>query len=121
MFYLSWGVNFFSWLLIVVAVLLILTNLGVISAAVWAWWPILLIVVAVYLLTLHKKRKKIAIHHIFQRLATDDRVQDKIKKIIETVDEVVEKKIDEWHKDVTSKKETNPENEDISGKSKVQL
>ena len=107
--------------MIVVGVLLVLVNLGIISAAVWSWWPILLVVVGIFILTLKKRRKKIAIHQIFQKLATDDRVQEKIKKIIETVDEVVEKKIDEWHDEATKKEEPIRKNENPGGKQKIQL
>jgi len=123
MFYSFACLGFWAGLLIVVGVLLILTNLGILSAALWAWWPVLLIVIGVYLFTLRKKRKKIAIHHIFQKLATDDRVQEKIKKIIETVDEVVEKKIDEWHDEATAKEEekSHEYHERSGGKPKIQL
>ena len=114
MFYSILCFGFWAWLLIVVGVVLILTNLGVISAGVWAWWPIILIVIGIYILTLKKKRKKIVLHNILQKLASNDKVQEKLSKIIETIDEVVEKKIDEWHEEVTKKKD-----EDISGKPKV--
>lgn len=123
MFYSMFGLGFMAGLLIVVGGVLLLTNLGIISAAVWSWWPVILVVIGVYIFTLKKRRKKIAIHHIFQKLATDDRVQEKIKKIIETVDEVVERKIDEWHEEATAKREENPHehHEHLSGKPKVQL
>jgi membrane-bound ClpP family serine protease len=115
------GLGFIAGLLIVLGVVLLLVNIGIISAAVWAYWPILLIIIGVYILTLRKRRKKIAVHQIFQRLATDDRVQDKIKKIIETVDEVVERKIDEWHEEATEKEAPTRENEGPSRKQKIQL
>jgi hypothetical protein len=120
MFYSMFGLGFMAGILIVVGVVLLLTNLGIISAAVWAWWPIILVVVGIYILTLKKRRKKIAVHNIFSRLASDDRVQEKLGKIIETVDEVVEKKIDEWHEEVTKKEERRPD-EIHNGKPKVQL
>jgi membrane-bound ClpP family serine protease len=119
MFYSMFGLGFIAGLLIVLGVVLLLVNTGIISAAVWAYWPVLLIIVGVYILTLRKRRKKIAVHQIFQRLATDDRVQDKIKKIIETVDEVVEKKIDEWHDEATEREASTRKNEGPSGKQKI--
>ncbi|MBU4285159.1 hypothetical protein KKF60_02270 [Patescibacteria group bacterium] len=119
MFYSFCCLGFWAGLLIVVGVVLLLINTGIISAAVWAYWPILLIIIGVYILTLRKRRKKIAIHQIFQKLATDDRVQDKIKKIIETVDEVVERKIDEWHDEATEKEAPTRKNEGLSGKQKI--
>ena len=108
-------------LLVVVGIVLLLTNLGIISAAIWAWWPILLIIIGIYIFTLKKRRKKLAVHQIFQRLATDERIHDKLSKIINTVDEVVEKKIDEWHEEVTNKEEPHEHHEHSSGKPKVQL
>jgi len=123
MFYSFACLGFWAGLLIVVGIVLLLVNLGIISAAVWSWWPVILIVIGVYIFTLKKRRKKIAIHSIFSKLANDDRIKEKINKIIETVDEVVEKKIDEWHEEATVKKEENPHeyHEHSSGKPKVQL
>jgi hypothetical protein len=105
MFYSLFGLGFMAGFLIIVGIIFLLVNLGIISAAVWAWWPILLVVVGIYILTLKKRRKKIAVHNIFSKLASDDRVQSKLNKIIETVDQVVEKKIDEWHDETMQEKE----------------
>lgn len=69
-----------------------------------------MIIAGIYILVLKKKRKKIAVHHLFQKFATDERVQEKLKKIIDTVDEVVDKKLDEWHKEVSQKKSKRDEN-----------
>jgi len=102
--------GFFAWVLIVLGVLALLTNFGWISTNIWLWWPILLIIAGIYILVLKKKRKKIAVHHLFQKFATDERVQEKLKKIIDTVDEVVDKKLDEWHKEVSQKKSKRDEN-----------
>jgi len=124
MFYSLFGLGFVAGFLIILGIIFLLVNLGVISAAVWAWWPIILIIVGVYILTLKKRRKKIAVHNIFSKLASDDRIQSKLNKIIETVDNVVEKKIDEWHDEATSKKETRNdinEDESFNGKQKVHL
>ncbi|PJE57520.1 MAG: hypothetical protein COU82_01520 [Candidatus Portnoybacteria bacterium CG10_big_fil_rev_8_21_14_0_10_38_18] len=113
MFYFFGHFGFLAWVLIILGVLALLTNFGWISTSIWLWWPILLIIAGIYILVLKKKRKKIAIHHLFQRFATDERIQEKLKKIIDTVDEVVDKKLDEWHKDVSQKKPK--QDEDISG------
>jgi hypothetical protein len=123
MFYSYFSLGFWAGLAIVVGIVLLLTNLGIISAAVWAWWPIILVIIGIYILTLKKRRKKIAVHNIFSRLATDDRVQEKLSKIIATVDEVVEKKIDEWHDEATARREEPHEHyeQHPSGKQKVQL
>lgn len=91
---------------IVIGVLALLTNLGILPIAIWKWWPVLFIVFGVFALILKKKQKKIAIHHIFQKIATDERVQEKLKKIIDTVDKVVDKKLDEWHEEATSAKKS---------------
>jgi hypothetical protein len=113
MFYLGCCFGILGWALLVLGVLALLTNLGWISASIWMWWPALLILGGIYVLVLKKKRKKIAIHHIFQRFATDERIQEKLKKIVDTVDEVVDKKLDDWHKEVSQKKPK--KDEDISG------
>ncbi len=97
--------GFIAWSLILIGVLALLTNLGLISSSIWLWWPIFLIAFGIYTLILKKKKKKIALHGIFQRLASDERIQSKLSKIADTVDEVVEKKIDEWHKEVTGEKD----------------
>ncbi|HOZ16194.1 MAG TPA: DUF5668 domain-containing protein [Candidatus Portnoybacteria bacterium] len=124
MFYSLFGLGFVAGFLIIVGIILLLMNLGVISAAVWAWWPIILIIIGIYILTLKKRRKKIAVHNIFSKLASDDRIQSKLNKIIETVDSVVEKKIDEWHEEATHKREKGEninEDEGFNGKQKVHL
>lgn len=105
MFYMLYYITFIAWSLIVIGVLALLTNLGFIGSSIWIWWPVLLVIFGVYVLILKKKRKKIALHGIFQRLASDERIQNKLSKIVDTVDEVVEKKIDEWHKEVTENKD----------------
>jgi len=98
-------IGFIAWSLIVIGILALLTNLGLISSSIWLWWPILLIALGIYTLILKKKRKKIMLHGIFQRLASDERIQNKLSKIVEAVDQVVEQKIDEWHREVTGKKD----------------
>ena len=119
MFYSCCRFGFLAIVLIVLGTLALLTNFGWINASIWMWWPILLILAGIYVLVLKKKRKKIALHHVFQRFATDERVQEKLAKIINTVDEVVDKKLDEWHKEVSHKKPS--KDEDISGEQKEQL
>ena len=101
MLYITYGLSFFATLLIVIGVVALLTNLGIISASIWNWWPVLLIIFAVYVLLLKKKKKKIVAGHLFHKIATDERVQEKVKKIIDTVDEVVDKKLDEWHEEAS--------------------
>ncbi len=104
MFYLNYCFGAVGWALVVLGVLALLTNLGLISATIWTLWPVLLIIAGIYVLVLKKKKKKLVVHHLFQRFATDERVQEKLKKIIDTVDEVVDKKLDEWHKEATQKR-----------------
>lgn len=103
-------INFIAWSMIFIGALALLTNLGFISPEIWMWWPILLIVFGIYTLILKKKKNKIVLHGIFKRLASDERIQGKLSKIVDTVDEVVGRKIDEWHKEATEKKD-----EDIGG------
>ena len=99
--------------LIVLGVLALLTNLGWINSSIWQWWPVLIIGAGVYLLVIQKRRKKMTIPRVLERIASDEKVQEKLSKIINTVDEVVDKKLDEWHREVSHKK--TPKDEDISG------
>lgn len=97
MFYLNYGLSFFATILAVVGVLALLTNLGVLSASVWKWWPILLIVFAIYIFALKKRKKKLIAGHFLHKITSDERIQEKVKKIIDIVEDVIDKKLDEWH------------------------
>lgn len=103
MFYPYYGFSFLAVVLIIIGALALLTNLGVLTAAIWKWWPILIIIFGIYILVLKKKKKKIAAGHIFHKIVGDERVHEKVKKIIDTVDEVIDKKLDEWHEEATKK------------------
>ena len=104
MYYLNYLTTFFATVFIVIGILALLTNLGVLPVVIWEWWPVLLIAFGIFALVLKKKEKKIAIHHIFHKIATDERVQEKLKKIIDTVDGVIDNKLDEWHEEATHKR-----------------
>jgi hypothetical protein len=106
MFFPNYGFSFFAGILIIVGIVALLTNLGVLATAVWKWWPVLLIVFGIYVLVLKGKKKKIVAGHILHKITADDRIQDKVKKIIETVDAVIDKKLDEWHGEATGKKKS---------------
>jgi len=106
MLYVNYVLSFFATILIVIGTVALLANLGVISAAIWNWWPILLIVFAIFVLVLKKKKKKLIAGHLLHKIASDDRIQEKVKKIIDTVDEVIDKKLDEWHEDVSEEKKS---------------
>lgn len=103
MIFINYGLSFFGAILIVVGIIALLTNLGVIGSAIWNWWPILLIILGIYVFVLKKKKKKIIAGHLLHKITSDDRIQEKIKKILETVNAVVDKKIDEWHDEATKK------------------
>ena len=105
--------GFLAIVLIVLGVLALLTNMGWINSNIWQWWPVLIIGAGIYLLAIQKRRKKMTIPRVLERIASDEKVQEKLSKIINTVDEVVDKKLDEWHKEVSHKKP--PKDEDISG------
>jgi hypothetical protein len=111
--------GFLAIVLIVLGVLALLTNLGWINSSIWQWWPVLIIGTGIYLLVIQKRRKKMTIPRILERIASDEKVQEKLSKIINTVDEVVDKKLDEWHKEVSHKKPK--EDEDISGEQEKKL
>lgn len=104
MFYLNYGLSFFATILVVLGVVALLTNLGILNAAIWKWWPILLVIFGIYVFTLKKKKKKIVASHLLHKITSDDRVHDKVKKIIDIVDDAIDKKLDEWHDDTTKSK-----------------
>lgn len=106
MFYPHYGFSFFAIILIIVGVIALLTNLGVLTTAIWKWWPILLVIFGIYVWLLKKKKKKIIAGQVFHRITKDERVQEKLKKILETVDEIIDKKLDEWHEEATKEKST---------------
>jgi len=106
MFYPYYGFSFLAIILIIIGVLALLTNLGVLTTAIWKWWPILLIVFGIYVWVLKKKKKKIVASHVFHKITGDPRIHDKIKKIVDTVDEIVDKKLDEWHEEASKGKKT---------------
>ena len=106
MFFPYYGFSFLAVIFIIVGVLALLTNLGVLTTAIWNWWPVLLIIFGIYVFVLKKKKKKIAADHIFHKITGDPRIHDKLKKIIDTVDEIVDKKLDEWHEETTKTKGT---------------
>ncbi|MBU2564547.1 hypothetical protein KKA23_03145 [Patescibacteria group bacterium] len=106
MAYINYCFSFLATIILIIGVVALLTNLGILDASIWKWWPILLIVSAAYIFALKKKRKKIVASHIFGKIVGDERVHEKVKKIIDTVDEVIDKKLDEWHEDATEGKKT---------------
>jgi len=113
MFYNCCRFTFPAIALIVLGILALLTNLGWISSEIWLWWPMLIVIAGIYLLIIQRKKKKLTIPRVLERIVGDEKVQEKLSKIIDTVDEVVDKKLDEWHKEVSHKKP--PKDEDISG------
>jgi cbb3-type cytochrome oxidase subunit 3 len=104
MFYPHYGFSFLAAIIGIVGVIALLTNLGVLDTGIWNWWPILLILLAVYIFALKKKKKKIYAGHILGKIINDERIQEKVKKIIDTADEVINKKLDEWHEEATEEK-----------------
>ena len=106
MFFPYYGFTFLSIILVVIGALALLTNFGVLTASIWKWWPILLVIFGIYVFVLKKKKKKIAASHLFHKITGDPRIHEKVKKIIDTVDEVIDKKLDEWHEEATKDKTT---------------
>lgn len=104
MYYLNYLITFFAAIFIVIGVLALLINLGILPVVIWEWWPVLFIAFGVFALILKKREKKMAVHQIFHKIATDERIQEKLKKIIDTVDGVIDNKLDEWHKEATTHK-----------------
>ena len=106
MLYINYGLSFFATIMLVIGVIALLTNLGILSAVIWKWWPVLLIIFAIFLFAIKKKKKKIIAGHLLSKLTNDDRVHDKIKKVIDIVEDAIDKKLDEWHGETTKSKKS---------------
>ncbi|KKK53625.1 hypothetical protein LCGC14_3092900, partial [marine sediment metagenome] len=97
MFFPYYGFSFLAVIFIIVGVLALLTNLGILAASIWNWWPILLVIFGIYIFVLKKKKKKIIAGHLFNKITSDPRIHDKLKKIID------EKKFEKYiYKELTN-------------------
>ncbi len=104
-------------LLILIGILALLTNLGVITATVWKWWPILFVLLGVYIFIWQRRKKRLlkslvffgAIHKLMknasvEKLLENEKVQAELKKLGGIVEGAITGQIDKMHKKYTKKK-----------------
>ena len=95
----------------------LLTNLGVITATIWRWWPILFVLIGIYIFVLQKRKKRLlkglmvygVIHKLMksekvEKLLENEKVQKELKKLGGIAEGVITEQIDKLHKKYTKKK-----------------
>lgn len=95
----------------------LLTNLGVVSAAIWKWWPILIALLGIYIFIWQRRKKRLlkglmlygVIHRLVksekvEKLLENEKVQAELKKIGAIVEGVITDQIDKLHKKYKKKK-----------------
>ena len=108
---------FLPTLLIIIGILALLTNLGVVSATIWQWWPILFVLLGIYIFIWQRRKKRLlkglmlygVIHRLMktekvEKLLENEKVQAELKKIGAIVEGVVIEQIDKLHKKYKKKK-----------------
>lgn len=104
-------------LLIIIGVLALLTNLGVVSATIWEWWPILIVIIGIYIFIWQRKKRRLlkglmlygVIHKLMksqkvEKLLANEKVQTELKKLGDIAEGVVTEQIGKLHKKYTKKK-----------------
>jgi len=117
---------FFPVFLIFIGVLALLINLGVITATIWSWWPILFVILGIYLLIWQNRKKRIikglvwygAINKFIksekiEKLLENKSVQKELKKVGDIVEGVIGDQIDKLHKKYGAEETTQEEEPEI--------
>lgn len=108
---------FLPTLLIIIGILALLTNLGVLSVTIWQWWPILIVVLGIYIFVWQRKKKRLlkgllvygTIHKLLknekvEKLLENEKIQAELKKIGAIAEGVITEQIDKLHKKYMKKK-----------------
>lgn len=108
---------FFPSLLIIVGLVALLTNLGAFSVTIWKWWPILIIILGIYIFVLQKRKKRLlkglmwygVVHKLMksekvEKLLENEKVQAELKKVGTIAEGVITEQIDKLYKKYTKKK-----------------
>ena len=104
-------------LLIIIGILALLTNLGVITATIWQWWPILFVLIGIYIFIWQRRKKRLlkslvffgAIHRLMknasvEKLLENEKVQAELKKLGAIAEGVITEQINKLHKKYKKKK-----------------
>jgi len=104
--------------LIIIGILALLTNLGIVTATIWNWWPILFVILGVYILIWQKRKKRVlkglawysTIHRIIKekkldKLLENELVKKELKKVGDIVEGVISDQIDKLHAKYAEKQE----------------
>lgn len=107
---------FFPILLIIIGVVALLTNLGLLNVSIWNWWPILIVLFAIYILVWQKRKKhllkglmwygaaqKLMKSEKVEKLLENEKVQKELKKVGDIAEHVLTEQIDKLHKKYTKK------------------
>ncbi len=108
---------FIPTLLIIIGALALLTNLGVLSVTIWDWWPILIVILGLYILIWQRRKKRLlkgllyygVIHKLIksnkvEKLLENEKVQAELKKVGAIAEGVITEQIDKLHKRFKKKK-----------------
>lgn len=108
---------FLPTLLIIIGVLALMTNLGVLTVAIWKWWPILFVILGIYIFIWQKRKKRLlkslmlygVVHKLMknkkvEKLLENEKIQAELKKVGAIVEGVIMEQIDKLHKKYTKKK-----------------
>ena len=94
-----------------------LINLGLVSATIWNWWPILFVISGIYIFVWQKRKKRLLkglmyygiIHRLMknekvEKLLDNEKVQTELKKIGNIAGNILTEQIDKLYKKYTKKK-----------------
>jgi len=114
-------------LLIIIGVLAVLTNLGIVTATIWNWWPILFVILGIYLLVWQRRKKRLlksllfygAIHKFLrsdkvEKLLKNEKIQEELKKVGDIVEGVITEQINKLHRKYSESEEKKP-SEEVEG------
>lgn len=106
---------FLPTLFIIIGILALLTNLGIVSVTIWEWWPIIFVIIGLYMFILQKRKKRIlkglmwygAVNRVMKsdkvaKLLENKKVQDELKKIGDIAEGILTEQINKLHKKYTS-------------------
>ncbi len=110
---------FLPTLLIIIGILALLTNLGVLSVEIWDWWPVLFVIIGLYIFIWQKRKKRVlkglmwygVAHRLLKsekvaKLLENEKVQEELKKLGDIAEGVVTEQINKLYKKYSGTKKT---------------